>query len=82
VNTYHSPLDARRIRETQWHPTQKIKECNDGSLELSVNVRAPENMIPWLLARKNEVELISPGFLRKIFHQEVRKILAVYESKA
>ncbi len=81
VTTRHSPLDARRIRETQWHPTQKIQECDDGSLELRVNVRAPENMIPWLLARKNEVELLAPAFLRKIFHQEVRKILAVYDVK-
>jgi len=81
VRTRHSPLDARRIRETQWHPTQKIIERDDGSLELSVKIRAPENMISWLLARRDEVELLSPSFLRKIFHQEVRKILAVYDSK-
>jgi predicted DNA-binding transcriptional regulator YafY len=81
VKTRHTPFDARRIRETQWHPSQKIEECDDGYLLLSVKVRAPENMIPWLLGRKGEVELLEPEFLRKIFQEEVRAILAIYDKR-
>lgn len=82
VKLYHSAKDARWIREIQLHPSQKNYENDDGSLFITVNVRAPENMISWILSRKCEVEVISPLFLKKAVHNEIKNMMKIYEKAA
>jgi predicted DNA-binding transcriptional regulator YafY len=81
VRTLHSAVDARWIREGQWHSSQKLQELDDGSLIMTVKVRAPENMIPWILGKGSEIEVQSPGFLRESLHGELARALNVYEKK-
>jgi len=74
VSLWHSAADARWIREVQWHPTQVIEEQKDGSIVLSVSVRAPENMIPWILSRKSEIAVLSPLYLRNAVAEEIERM--------
>ncbi|MHC9540273.1 MAG: helix-turn-helix transcriptional regulator [Vulcanimicrobiota bacterium] len=74
VSLWHSAADSRWIREVQWHPTQKIEDQKDGSMILTVSVRAPENMIPWILSRKSEIAVLSPGYLKNAVADEIEKM--------
>jgi predicted DNA-binding transcriptional regulator YafY len=82
VQTLHSAIDARWIREGVWHPSQKLQERDDGSLIMTVKVRAPENMIPWILGKGSGIEILSPDFLRKAVLDELARALNVYGDAA
>ncbi len=79
ISLWHSAADARWIREVQWHPTQKIEDQKDGSVIMTVSVRAPENMIPWILSRKSEITVLSPEFLKTAVADEIEKMSLRYE---
>ncbi|MDQ7821875.1 MAG: YafY family protein [Candidatus Eremiobacteraeota bacterium] len=77
----HSPPAARKAREAQWHPSQELKEQDDGSVIMTVKVRAPENMIAMILSQRGEVEVVSPISLRHEVASEIRKMALLYDGK-
>jgi predicted DNA-binding transcriptional regulator YafY len=56
---------AQLVRERNWHPSQRIQELADGTLELRMTLNALEEMVPWILSWGKECRVLSPPKLQR-----------------
>jgi len=68
------------VRETRWHSTQKIKELDDGGIELTIKVRGTLEVESWVLGWGEHAEVVRPASLRKRMKARLSKALAKYET--
>ncbi len=73
VQLYFSPQVARRVHETQWHPSQRLQDCPDGSCLLTVAVAEPLEMKPWIRGWGPECVVLGPEWLRKEVGEEMKR---------
>jgi len=76
-----SPMVARRVRETVWHPTQEIVEEPDGGCRLTVRVAHPLEMQPWIRGWGAECEVLAPAWLREAIAEDMRRAAEVYGNR-
>jgi predicted DNA-binding transcriptional regulator YafY len=55
---------ATRVRETTWHPSQRLTDEPDGSLRFVVTVAGPIEIRLWILSWGDAVEVLEPAELR------------------
>ncbi len=60
-----SPPMSRVVAETEWHTSQQIEECPDGSIYLSAQVPHLEEVAKWVLASAPYAEVLEPQELRQ-----------------
>lgn len=65
---------ADRIREREWHDTEKRRELPDGRLELEFRLGALPEIERWLLSWGAEVEVVQPKQLRQSVAEIGRQI--------
>jgi predicted DNA-binding transcriptional regulator YafY len=58
------PAVAARVGEATWHPSQAIRELDDGSLEWRARVAGTIEIRLWILSWGDEVEVLEPAALR------------------
>jgi predicted DNA-binding transcriptional regulator YafY len=58
------PAVAARVGEATWHPSQVIRELDDGSLEWRARVAGTIEIRLWILSWGDEVEVLEPAALR------------------
>jgi proteasome accessory factor B len=75
VRLRFSPVAARYVRERAWHPTQKIQECRDGGLVLTLRVNHLAEIKRWVLSWGAECEVEGPGELRENLAAELKSII-------
>ncbi len=68
---------AKWIRERIWHPTQKIKNLDNGELLFEVKAN-PEEIKRWVLGYGNHAEVIQPPSLREEIKDEIKKMYSIY----
>lgn len=73
-----SPNVARRVRETQWHPSEQEEAQPDGSILWRARIAEPKEMIPWIRGWGADCEVLAPEGLRKALEREARKMARVY----
>ncbi len=56
---------ARRLRESIWHPTQKITEQEDGGCIWEAQVSEWQEMVPWIRGWGADCEVLEPRELRE-----------------
>jgi predicted DNA-binding transcriptional regulator YafY len=56
---------AQLVRERNWHPSQRIQESTDGTLELRLTLNSLEEIIPWILSWGKNCRILSPAILQK-----------------
>ncbi len=78
VRLRFSPRVARRVRETRWHPSERIEEKPDGSLIWEADVAEPQEMLPWIRGWGGDVEVLAPPDLRARLEEEVKKMAQLY----
>lgn len=59
------PPAAARVKESTWHPSQRLRLQPDGSLEMSVTVAGTVEITPWILGWGETVEVLEPPELRR-----------------
>ncbi|HNS03725.1 MAG TPA: WYL domain-containing transcriptional regulator, partial [Anaerolineae bacterium] len=59
VLRFHPKL-AMRVRETRWHPSQRIEEQADGHVLWRALVAEPQEMLPWVRGWGADVEVVEP----------------------
>jgi predicted DNA-binding transcriptional regulator YafY len=59
------PPAAARVKESVWHPSQRLTEASDGSVEMSVTVAGTVEITPWILGWGDAVEVLAPVDLRE-----------------
>ncbi len=78
VTLRFTPFRARWIREQQWHPSQKIANLADGSLELSFPVADFREVKMKILQFGADVKVIQPEALREEIREEIQKMTSLY----
>ncbi len=63
------------IREKIWHPTQKLKELKNGSVELSLTLSHLIDIRRWILGWGGGAKVLGPAELAKTVQVEARAIL-------
>jgi predicted DNA-binding transcriptional regulator YafY len=69
---------TQRVKESEWHITQRIEDLPDGGCILSVHVGATLEMKPWIRQWGCECEVLSPLELRAEIAEEMRRAAALY----
>jgi predicted DNA-binding transcriptional regulator YafY len=59
------PPAAARVRESTWHPSQRLEDGPAGSVEMTVTVTGTIEITPWILGWGEAVEVLAPGELRQ-----------------
>jgi predicted DNA-binding transcriptional regulator YafY len=69
---------ASRVRETRWHPSQRIADAADGGLLMTVDVTSTVEMVPWILGWGRHCEVLAPANLRRQIGAELADAAGVY----
>jgi predicted DNA-binding transcriptional regulator YafY len=78
VRLRFAPAVTRRLRESIWHPTQKVVERQDGGLDLTLSVAHPQEMVYWIRGWGPQVEVLGPAWLRAQLAEEARQTACLY----
>lgn len=70
---------ARYVREKVWHPTQQIREEQDGSLVLTLEVSHLHEVKRWALSYGADCEVLEPRELREEVRADAQSMLARYK---
>jgi proteasome accessory factor B len=74
-----SPAVARRVQESNWHPSQELTiDKSDGSALVRFVVPGLMELVPWLRGWGPEVEVLEPAELRDQFREEASRQLERY----
>ena len=71
---------AKRVMETNWHPSQHLETQPDGSLVLTLDVGGLLEITPWLLSWGAAVEVLEPPALRDSIARIARDMLSLNTS--
>jgi len=78
VKLKFNPQIAEFISEVTWHPSQKLKHGNNGSLYAEYEITGLDEIERWILGFGADVEVIEPEKLRKDIACEINKLRRVY----
>jgi proteasome accessory factor B len=81
VELLFSDVAQGRVRETVWHPSQKLKMAPDGRLRLTLDVRGVVEITPWVLSWGADVEVVAPAALRKRLAEISARMGATYQDE-
>jgi predicted DNA-binding transcriptional regulator YafY len=73
-----SPTIAARVRETRWHPSERLEPADDGSLTWRARVSGTLEIRSWILGWGADVEVLAPPELRTEIATIVRAAAAAY----
>jgi CRISPR-associated endonuclease/helicase Cas3 len=77
VRLRFSSFVTRRVRETRWHPSQKIKPTNDGC-EWTAMIADTQEIEPWIRGWGGDCEVVEPPALRESILVHLRREMSVY----
>lgn len=72
---------ADRVRESVWHPTQRITALPDGGCEWAAEVDATIEMVPWIRGWGPDCEVLEPDDLRARIAEDMRRAAAQYTTE-
>lgn len=78
VRLRFSPRVTRRVKESQWHPSQRIEELPGGGCLLTLEVGNTLELQPWIRSWGPEVEVLEPAELREAVAREAAATAALY----
>lgn len=74
-----SPAVARRVKESIWHESQELVDCEDGGCVMRVRVAHTLEMKPWIRGWGADCQVLAPGELREEVAAEMRRAVALYD---
>lgn len=77
VRLRFSTAAAFSVEETEWHPTQTVNDCNDGSLIFQADIDGLNEIVWWILGYGDQVEVLEPRALRQLV---LRRLHATIEN--
>ncbi len=73
-----TPRVSGRVKETQWHQSEKIGELEDGSLLWRAWIAEPQEMMPWIRGWGADVEVMAPEAIRQMMIEETKRFWDLY----
>lgn len=64
-----------RVKDRQWHASQRIKCLKDGRVSLVLRIADTRGLLGWILSFGAGVRVIRPDSLREKVREEAEKIL-------
>jgi predicted DNA-binding transcriptional regulator YafY len=74
------PPFAAFVRERRWHPSQRLREHNDGSVDLSFEVSALDEVASWLMGFRGAAIALEPPELRAMLREAGERIARAHEA--
>jgi len=71
---------AEYVQARSWHPTQEIKDLEDGGIELSMTVSGIQEVIPWVLGFGDHAEVVGPEDIRSMVGDMINTMSDLYSS--
>ncbi len=81
VRLRFDPAVTRRLRESIWHPSQRVRERSDGGLDVTFEIAHPEEMAPWVRGWGPQVEVLAPQWLRAQVAREAAETVKRYQKE-
>lgn len=78
VTLRFAPNVVRRVKESIWHPSQRIEDLPDGSCLFTVLVGSMMEFRPWVRQWGSAVTVVSPADFREEIAVEVREMARAY----
>lgn len=82
VHLRFSPRVTPRVKETVWHPSQRIADLPDGGCEWTAEIAETREMEPWVRGWGGDVEVLSPEELRASVIEALRAATTLYGASA
>jgi predicted DNA-binding transcriptional regulator YafY len=82
VTLRFAPSVVRRVKESTWHPSQRLEDLPDGSCLFTVQVGSTMEFKPWVRQWGSAVTVISPIGFRDEIVGEVREMARAYGLEA
>uniref|UniRef100_UPI0040498B2C helix-turn-helix transcriptional regulator n=1 Tax=Cephaloticoccus sp. TaxID=1985742 RepID=UPI0040498B2C len=76
-----SAAAAERVREREWHESQKLRELKDGELELEMRLGALEEAEQWILGWGAAAEVVGPPELRANIQRTIARLTQRYQAR-
>jgi len=70
---------TRRVKESIWHPLEKVEDTEDGGCIWSADVAEWREMLPWIRGWGADVEALEPEGLRKELTREAVRMAMLYQ---
>ncbi len=78
VDLRFTPAVAQRVRETRWHPSQRLQDGEDGSVLLTLSVTSWREILPWVLGWGAQCTVLGPAALRDAVAAELEAAARQY----
>ena len=72
---------TRRVKESVWHPSQKLEDCDDGGCLLRVWVAHPLEMKPFIRGWGPDCKVLEPQWLKVEIAEEMQRAAGLYENQ-
>jgi CRISPR-associated endonuclease/helicase Cas3 len=69
---------TRRLKESIWHPSQKLEDVEDGGCIWEAQVAEWQEMVPWIRGWGADCEVLEPQDLREEIVEETTRLSALY----
>jgi predicted DNA-binding transcriptional regulator YafY len=69
---------ATQVREHTWHASQRMEDCADGGVELTLEAGGSRELTDWILSFGAGAEVLEPESLRAQVRQTLEKASALY----
>lgn len=79
VKLRFSPAVTRRVKESIWHPLEKVTDTEDGGCIWSVDIAEWREMIPWVRGWGADCEALEPKELREVLVREAQSLAELYQ---
>ncbi len=79
VRLRFAPEVAARVRETPWHPSQRLLDLPDGGVELTLTVTSTTELRPWILGWGSLCQVLEPEGLRADIAADLARAAAAYQ---
>ncbi|MGV8038609.1 MAG: helix-turn-helix transcriptional regulator [Thermoanaerobaculaceae bacterium] len=73
VTLRFAPEVAPRVRETRWHPSQRLTANPDGTVDLALTVASTVELLPWALGWGRHCRVVAPNDLVEQVAREHRE---------
>ena len=70
---------AKRVKESIWHPLEKVEDTEDSGCFWSADVAEWREMLPWVRGWGADVEVLEPKELRDSLTREAQELAELYQ---
>lgn len=72
---------SQRIKETRWHPSERVETMQDGSVVWKAWIAEPKEMLPWVRGWGADCEVLEPASLLNELKREAYTLAQLYRIK-